>query len=112
MASDSTLTRRLPSSPALLLGAQAALFLTLNAESLRRMRRSKKRFSLHARRLYNFDTVGFPAMLALSALALPRRLAKAALAVAAAGVAARVYTTHVEPRMLQVRRVQLRSPKL
>ncbi len=112
MGSPLAAAKPFPASPPWYLLAPAALFLGANAWYLRRMMLSEKRFSLYAGRLYDLDTLLFPAALAASAPALGGRGARAAVAVAGLCVAARIYATHIEPKILRVRRVRLRTPKL
>lgn len=91
---------------------QAAAVAGANAWLWRQMRSDKARFSLHARRLYNLDTLLVPAVLAATAPVLRPKVRAAALGVAAACVSARIYATHIEPRRLLVRRLRLVSPKI
>lgn len=93
--------------------AAAGVFAGTNVWYLRRMISGPgSRFSLFARRLYNFDTLVFPAGLAASAASFRPKGTGAAFSIAGALVAARVYATHIEPRVLAVRRIRISTPKL
>jgi len=106
-----------------ILAAEAVLFAGVNAHYIHRMTQHPREFGPFVRPLYNFDTILFPALLAATGAGFSWRqrhtrdplhgtLAGACYAAAAACVAARVYATHIEPRMLKVRRVRLRTSKL
>lgn len=103
--------------------AEAATFAATNLYYIHRMRREPKKMGHFARILYNFDTIAFPALLAATAAALvansrqkhgngSRNLARLCLGGAGVCVAARIYATHIEPRMFKVRHVRLRTSKL
>jgi predicted MPP superfamily phosphohydrolase len=106
-----------------LLAGEIAAFSAANAYFINRMRRSHQDFGRHAAGAYNFNTVLFPLVLSATA-ALGYREAQrtrdrstashAALGgLAAVGcAAARVYATHIEPRLLHVHHIRIPTPKV
>lgn len=81
-------------------------------------------FGTIIRNTYNINTIHMPAIFAISALALlrsarsvaspalPRRVGAAWLLLAATMAATRIYATHIEPNLLQVKEVTIVSRKI